>query len=149
WDEIWLNEAFATWLQRKATAHFNPSWQVMLHQRSPIDRAMARDAGTSTPAIRAGPVNEARGFDVFDEITYTKGGAVLSMLERWIGAEDFRRGLADYITGQKYSNATAGDLWYYLSQASGKDISEVASSWTDQPGFPLIVVGVECVRGNT
>jgi aminopeptidase N len=149
WDEIWLNEAFATWLERKATAHFNPAWQVDLHQRSPIDRAMTRDAGTATRAIRSGPVSESRVFDVFDEITYVKGGAVLSMLEQWIGPEVFRRGLAAYIDSQKYSNATAGDLWHHLSQASGQNVGDVAATWTDQEGFPGVRVSAECIEGRT
>jgi aminopeptidase N len=149
WDEIWLNEAFATWLERKATAKFNPTWQIELRQRLPIDRAMTRDAGTATRAIRSGPVSESSVFDVFDEITYTKGGAVLSMLELWIGPDVFRRGLTDYMESQKYSNATAGDLWYHLSRASGQDVSEVAATWTDQQGFPVVQVSTECNQGRT
>jgi len=149
WDEIWLNEAFATWLERKASAKFNPSWQIELRQRLPIDRAMTRDAGTATRAIRSGPVNESSVFDVFDEITYTKGGAVLSMLELWIGPEVFRRGLTAYMESQKYSNATAGDLWYHLSRVSGQNVSEVAATWTDQQGFPVVQVSTECNQGRT
>jgi aminopeptidase N len=110
---------------------------------------MTRDAGTATRAIRSGPVNESSVFDVFDEITYTKGGAVLSMLEQWIGPEVFRRGLMAYMESQKYSNATAGDLWYHLSRASGQDVSEVAATWTDQQGFPVVQVSNECNQGRT
>lgn len=149
WEEIWLNEAFATWVERKTTAKFNPSWQVDLRQRLPIDRAMTRDASSATRAIRSGPVNESSVFDVFDDITYTKGGAVLSMLELWIGPEVFRRGLTAYLESQKYSNATAGDLWYHLSRASGQDVSEVAATWTDQQGFPVVQVSAACNQGRT
>ena len=149
WDEIWLNEAFATWLERKTTAEFNPTWQIHLRQRLPIDRAMTRDAGTATRAIRSGPVNESSVFDVFDDITYTKGGAVLSMLELWVGPDAFRRGLTAYLESQKYSNATAGDLWHHISYASGKDVSAVAATWTDQQGFPVVQVRTECKEGKT
>ncbi len=149
WDEIWLNEAFATWLERKATAEFNPTWQIHLRERLPIDRAMTRDAGTATRAIRSGPVNESSVFDVFDDITYTKGGAVLSMLELWVGPDAFRRGLTAYLESQKYSNATAGDLWHHMSYASGKDVSAVAATWTDQQGFPVVQVRTECKEGKT
>jgi aminopeptidase N len=149
WEEIWLNEAFATWLARKATAKFNPAWQVDLHQRSNIDRAMRRDASGATRAIRSGPVTESAVFDVFDDITYTKGGAVLGMLEAWIQPGMFRRGLAAYIKGQQYSSATAGDLWHHMSAASGQDVSAVAASWTDQPGFPLLQVRAQCRQGAT
>ncbi|HEV2039659.1 MAG TPA: M1 family aminopeptidase, partial [Casimicrobiaceae bacterium] len=149
WDEIWLNEAFATWLERKTSAEFNPTWQIPLRQRLPIDRAMTRDAGTATRAIRSGPVNESSVFDVFDDITYTKGGAVLSMLELWVGPDAFRRGLTAYLTSQKYSNATAGDLWHHMSYASGQDVSAVAATWTDQQGFPVVQVRTECKEGKT
>jgi aminopeptidase N len=149
WDEIWLNEAFATWMAAKATARFNPAWQSELHRRQWIDRAMARDATRATRAIRSGPVRESAVFDVFDNITYTKGGAVLSMLEQWIGPEVFRRGLVDYMQGQKLSNATAGDLWYHMAQASGRPVTQVAASWTDQRGFPLVRLVTRCVAGRT
>ena len=115
WDEIWLNEAFATWMAGKATARFNPAWNTELHRRKWIDRAMARDATTATRAIRSGPVRESAVFDVFDNITYTKGGAVLSMLEQWIGPDAFRRGLAAYMQGQSDFPtpplATCGSTW--------------------------------------
>lgn len=149
WNEIWLNEAFATWLAEKAADRFNPDWQMPLNRRKPIDRAMLRDASDATRAIRSGPVSEARVSDVFDEITYQKGGAVLSMLEQWIGADAFQRGLAAYIAQRKLSNATAGDLWFHIGRASGRDVTSVAASWTDQPGFPLVRVRSRCEAGET
>ena len=149
WNEIWLNEAFATWLAEKTADRFNPDWQVQLHRRTPIDRAMLRDGGTSTRAIRSGPVTESRVFDVFDDITYVKGGAVLSMLEQWIGPAAFQRGLAAYIRQRRFSNATAGDLWFHIGRASGRDVAAVATSWTDQEGFPLVRVNAGCEGGAT
>ena len=148
WEEIWLNEAFATWLERKTTDRFNPGWRIPLESRLPIDRAMTLDAGAATRAIRSGPVRESAVFDVFDPITYAKGGAVLTMLEQWIGPVDFRRGLVAYMKGQRLSNATAADLWHYIGQASGKDVSGVAASWTDQQGFPLVQVSSRCEAGE-
>jgi len=149
WEEIWLNEAFATWMAEKAVDRFNPEWQTSLRRRQPIDWTMGRDAGPATRAIRSGAVLEDRVFDVFDGITYTKGGAVLSMLEQWIGPEAFRRGLAAYMSARRFSNATAGDLWYHIGQASSRDIAGVAASWTDQPGFPLVSVASRCEGGQT
>jgi Peptidase family M1 domain/ERAP1-like C-terminal domain/Peptidase M1 N-terminal domain len=145
WEEIWLNEAFATWLERKTTDHFNPDWKVPLQSRRPIDRAMAIDAGSATRAIRSGPVRESAVFDVFDPITYAKGGAVLTMLEQWIGPERFRRGLVAYMKERRLSNATAADLWHHIGRASGKDTAAVAASWTDQQGFPLVQLRSACV----
>jgi aminopeptidase N len=148
WEEIWLNEAFATWLAEKATDRFNPEWQVGLRRRSPIDRTMLDDAGSATRAIRSGAVGEDHVFDVFDGITYVKGGAVLSMLEGWIGPEAFQRGLAAYMKERRFSNATAGDLWFHMGQAAGRDVNVVASSWTDQKGFPLVSVTARCEQGT-
>ena len=149
WEEIWLNEAFATWMADKATARFNPLWRIDLERRLSVDRTMARDAGRSTRAIRSGAVAEAAVFDVFDDITYVKGGAVLDMLEHWLGAEAFQRGLAAYMRERKFSNATAGDLWHHMAQASKRDVAAVAASWTDQRGYPLVQVESRCEAGIT
>lgn len=148
WDEIWLNEAFATWMAKKTTDRFNPDWQVGLESVLWRQGVMKTDAGPATRAIRSGPVVETAVFDVFDGVTYTKGGAVLDMLEAHLGPEGFRRGLAAYFEGQKYSNATAGDLWHYLGQASGKDAGAIARSWTDQQGFPLLTAVTTCDKGR-
>ena len=149
WEEIWLNEAFATWLARKATMRLHPEWQLDLRQRLSVDWAMQRDSGPETRAIRSGPVSENRVLEVFDAITYQKGGAVLSMLEQWLGEDAFRKGLAAYVKGQSYSNATAGDLWHFLSGGSDKTVSRMAASWTDQEGFPVVAVEEQCVSGKT
>jgi aminopeptidase N len=148
WDEIWLNEAFAVWMQHKATARFNPDWQIPLHDILGRQWVMRGDAGPATRAIRSGPVIETAVFDVFDGVTYTKGGAVLEMLEAHIGPDAFRRGIAAYFEGQKFSNATAGDLWHYLGQASGTDVAAIAQSWTDQPGYPLLQARVACTAAR-
>jgi aminopeptidase N len=149
WDEIWLNEAFATWMQVKATERFHPEWQTRLSSRGWLDRTMARDATAATRAIRSGPVNEARVFDVFDGITYSKGGAVLSMLEQWVGEDAFQRGLAAYMRERRMSAATAGDLWHHIGQAVGQPVAAVAASWTDQVGLPLIDVSAACEGAHT
>ena len=149
WEEIWLNEAFATWLAEKATEKFNPEWQIQLRRRQSIDAAMDNDASAATRAIRSGAVQEDRVFDVFDNITYVKGGAVLSMLEGWMGREVFRQGLSNYMKQRRLSNATAADLWFHIGQASGRDVARVARSWTDQKGFPLVTVQSRCEAGQT
>ena len=149
WNEIWLNEAFATWMAQKASEHFHPEWQTVLRNRRGLESTMARDAGVATRAIRAGPVSEASVFEVFDDITYGKGGAVLSMLEQWIGEETFRRGLAAYMAERAFKPATAGDLWFHIGRVGGQPVAEVAASWTDQPGLPLINVSASCEAGAT
>jgi hypothetical protein len=149
WEEIWLNEAFATWMKYKAAARFHPEWRTDLEGRIAMESVMERDAGPSTRPIRSGPVTESSVSEVFDDITYTKGGAVLSMLEQWIGPESFRRGLASYMRERRMSNATAGDLWHHLSKAAGKDVAAVAASWTDQDGFPVVEVSSRCAGKET
>jgi aminopeptidase N len=149
WDEIWLNEAFATWMQNKAAERFHPQWQPQLSSRRWLDRALERDATATTRAIRSGPVNEARVFEVFDDITYQKGGAVLSMLEQWVGDDAFQRGLAAYMKERRMAPATAGDLWHHVGGAVGQPVAAVAASWTDQPGLPLVEANAACVEGRT
>ncbi len=148
WSEIWLNEAFATWLEGKTSDHFNPAWKVPLQKRRSLDEAMVLDAGSATRAIRSGPVRETAVFDIFDSITYDKGGAVLTMLEQWAGPQAFQKGLADYMKGQRLSNATAADLWFYIGRAARKDAAGMAASWTDQQGFPLVRATSSCKAGR-
>jgi aminopeptidase N len=150
WSEIWLNEAFATWMADKAAARFHPEWQTALRQRGPVDRAMARDATAATRAIRSGPVSEESVFEVFYGVTYAKGGAVLSMLEQWVGEAVFQRGMAAYMRERAFKPATAGDLWAHLGRAAGlPELAAAAASWTDQPGLPLLTVAQRCEAGRT
>lgn len=148
WNEIWLNEAFATWIAQKAEHHFNPNWQVPLTRRVGLERVLARDASSATRPIRGGDVAEQKVFDVFDSITYDKGGAVLTMLEQWLGPEVFQRGLQAYMRDRRMSNATAGDLWHHLGQAAGRDVKAVAAAWTDHTGYPMVSVSERCELGK-
>ena len=149
WEEIWLNEAFANWMETKVSERFNPQWHERLRRRPWLDQTMTGDAGAATRAIRSGTVNESSVFNVFDSITYNKGGAVLAMLEEWIGEEPFRQGLARYMKDRQFSNATAGDLWHHMHLASGKNVSDVAARWTDQQGFPAVELTASCKDGQT
>lgn len=149
WTEIWLNEAFATWLERKASARFHPEWNATLEARRELERAIDRDSTPATRPIRSGPVREASVYEVFDNITYLKGGAVLSMLEQWVGPDAFQRGLAAYMAERAMKPATAGDLWHHIGRAARRPVAAVAASWTDQPGLPLIEVDMACEDGRS
>lgn len=149
WDDIWLNEAFATWMADKASDQFNPEWKLKLSERLAKEEAMLRDAGPATRPITTPIVSEDQFFGVFDEITYQKGGAVLTMFEAALGEEAFRDGLRRYMRAHAYANATAGDLWFHLSQAAKRDVGAQIAGWIEQPGFPVLDVATRCVGGRT
>ncbi|HEU0204243.1 MAG TPA: M1 family metallopeptidase [Burkholderiaceae bacterium] len=107
WDDIWLNEAFATWMAVKASDDLNPAWRVRVRDRLYREPALVRDATDATRAIAEPPAHESSIFEVFDDITYDKGGTVLGMFEGHLGAEVFRDGLRRYLAAHRFSNATA------------------------------------------
>jgi aminopeptidase N len=150
WDNLWLNEGFASWMGSKCTAHFNPDWEVWLRREFPRDPsrrvgivkevAMEGDARSTTHPIQQPVATEAEANSAFDDITYKKGQSFLRMLESFLGDEVFREGIRRYMAAHMYSNSTTADLWNALSEASGKPVREIAAGWTEQPGFPLVKV---------
>src|SRR5205809_5412855 len=148
WDNLWLNEGFASWMGTKCTAHFNPQWEVWLRRNLPRDptrrvgiakeQAMESDARSTTHAIQQPIATEAEANSAFDDITYKKGQSFLRMLESFLGEDVFRDGIRRYIAAHKYSNSTTADLWNALSEASKKPVGEIAAGWTEQPGSPLV-----------
>ena len=150
WDNLWLNEGFASWMGGKCTSHFNPHWEVWLSRQLPRDptrrtgiakeAAMEGDARSTTHPIQQPVATEAEANSVFDDITYKKGQSFLRMLESFLGEGVFRDGIRQYIDAHKYSNTTTADLWIALSQASNKPVGEIAAGWTEQPGFPVVHV---------
>jgi len=150
WDNLWLNEGFASWMGSKCTAHFNPQWEVWLRREFPRDPsrragiakevAMEGDARSTTHSIQQPVATEAEANSAFDDITYKKGQSFLRMLESFLGDDVFREGIRDYIAAHAYLNTTTADLWNALSDASGKPVGEIAAGWTEQPGFPVVKV---------
>jgi aminopeptidase N len=150
WDNLWLNEGFASWMGSKCTAHFNPQWEVWLRREFPRDpsrrvgiakeAAMEGDARSTTHPIQQPVATEAEANSAFDDITYKKGKSFLRMLESFLGEDVFREGIRCYMATHMYSNTTTADLWNALSEASGKPVGEIAAGWTEQPGFPLVKV---------
>jgi aminopeptidase N len=150
WDNLWLNEGFASWMGSKCTAHFNPHWEVWLARDLPRDptrrsgiakeAAMEGDARSTTHPIQQRIATEAEANSAFDDITYKKGQSFLRMLESFLGEDVFRDGIRRYIAAHKYSNTTTADLWNALSGASNKSVGEIAAGWTEQPGFPVVTV---------
>jgi len=150
WDNLWLNEGFASWMGTKCTAHFNPQWEVWLEKSIPRDparrigipkeQAMEGDARATTHPIQQPVASEGEANNAFDDITYKKGQSFLRMLESFLGEEPFRNGIRRYIQAHQYSNSTTADLWNALGAASGKPVMEIAAAWTEQPGFPVVMV---------
>lgn len=150
WDNLWLNEGFASWMGSKCTAHFNPEWEVWLQKSVPRDptrrvgipkeQAMEGDARITTHPIQQPVASEAEANSAFDDITYKKGQSFIRMLEAFLGEDPFRDGIRRYMHAHKFSNTTTADLWSSLSEASGKPVSEIAAGWTEQAGFPLVTV---------
>src|SRR5881392_2809382 len=150
WDNLWLNEGFASWMGTKVSAKFNPDWEVWLARNSPRDpmrraglgkeAAMEGDARSTTHPIQQPIKTEAEANSAFDDITYREGMSFIRMLESYLGEDVFRDGIRRYMAAHKFSNTTTVDLWNALAEASGKPVTEVAAAWTEQPGFPVVKV---------
>ncbi|HEY4975329.1 MAG TPA: M1 family metallopeptidase, partial [Steroidobacteraceae bacterium] len=145
WDDLWLNESFASWRAAKETDQRNPRWKWWQGQDADKEIAMSADARQSSHAIQQHVSDELQAANAFDpEITYSKGQAVLRMFEAYLGPDTFRSGVRRYIKARAFSNATSADLWNALGAASGASVVAMASSWTEQPGFPLVTVAASC-----
>jgi len=140
WDDLWLNEAFATWMAYKVVDQWKPAWRMWDDFENGKASALALDAMDSTHPIRGEVRNADQATENFDAITYEKGGAMLRMLEGWLGADAFRDGIRDYMRKHAFENAVADDLWAALARASGQPIVEVANGWIGRPGFPLVTL---------
>ncbi|WP_242337309.1 MULTISPECIES: M1 family metallopeptidase [Anaeromyxobacter] len=140
WDDLWLNEAFATWMAFKVVDQWNPAWRVWLEFDQGKAAAMHLDALRSTHPIHAEIRDVNAAGEAFDLITYEKGGAVLRMIEGYLGAERFRDGIRLYMRRHAKGNAVADDLWGALAEASREPVVELANAWIGQPGFPLVHV---------
>ncbi len=144
WDDLWLNESFASWRGAKETDLRNPTWKWWEMQDASKESAMHGDAFTVSHPIEQHVADELQAANAFDAITYNKGEAVLRMLEAYLGERTFRDGVRKYIKARAYSNSTSGDLWNALGTASGKDVAALAAPWIEQPGFPLVSVASRC-----
>jgi aminopeptidase N len=138
WDDLWLNEGFASWMQLKATSHFHPEWDVWRDALAAKEEAMRVDARAGThPIIQ--PIRDVlQAGEAFDTITYSKGQAVITMLENYLGPDSFRDGVRRYITAHAYGNTVSDDLWREFDATSAKPVTQVARDFTVQSGVPLI-----------
>ncbi|MGN6270395.1 MAG: M1 family metallopeptidase [Sphingomonas sp.] len=150
WDDLWLNEGFASWMSNKAMGDLNPGWNIPA-QNVAYDRegALGIDSTAAThPIIRHLTTVDQIG-SAFDGITYSKGQAVIGMIESTVGADTFRTGIRDYMARYKYSNTVTDQLWDEIGRAWGKPIAGIAHDFTLQGGVPLIKVVSESCSGGT
>src|SRR4051812_48329347 len=140
WDDLWLNEAFATWMAYKIVDQWRPKWRVWMDFENGKGAALHLDALKSSHPIRAEIRNAEEAGESFDAITYEKGGAILRMIEGYLGETAFRDGIRLYMKKHREKNATADDLWGALAESSGQPILELANGWIRQTGYPLLTV---------
>jgi aminopeptidase N len=148
WDNLWLNEGFASWMQEKAAEHFYPEWRPWLNDYGQKQFAMALDARRTSHPIQQKVADESEAQTAFDGITYSKAQAFIRMLEGYLGEAAFRDGIRRYMAAHAYRNTTTADLWKALEAAAGKPVAKIAASFTEQEGVPLIVAETSCTGGK-
>ncbi|MEE8518852.1 MAG: M1 family metallopeptidase [Dehalococcoidia bacterium] len=145
WDDLWLNESFASWMGDKAVDHLYPEWQMWTQFVSnDTNSALGLDGLRNSHPIEAKVNDPSEIRELFDAISYSKGGSVLRMLEDFLGPETFQKGLHGYLSGHAYGNARTEHLWSALAEASNMPVTAIMDSWVKQMGYP--VVGVEFKR---
>ena len=138
WDDLWLNEGFASWMEHKAADRFHPEWKSSLQAMASRDRAMQVDAGPRTHPVIT-PIRDVfAASGAFDSITYKKGEAVIRMLERYVGEDAFRAGIRAYMARHAYGATTTDELWAELERVSPLPVTDIAHDFTLQSGVPLI-----------
>jgi aminopeptidase N/puromycin-sensitive aminopeptidase len=141
WDNLWLNEGFATWMETKAAEKWQPKWPYAQSVAADENGILDEDAGRTTRAILAQAETPAEINEMFDDIAYGKAGAVIGMVESWVGEETFRRGVQAYLAAHRYGNATSEDFWNAQTRVSGMPVDKVMQSFVEQPGVPLVTIG--------
>lgn len=147
WDDIWLNEAFATWMASKVIGQWKPAWDAPVERVASKARVMGEDSLDAARAIRQPIATQGDIQNAFDGITYQKGEAVLTMLERWIGPETFQRGVRAYMKQHAWGSATYADFVGAMSAAAGKDLRPLFDSFVLQSGVPLVSFELRCDKG--
>lgn len=148
WDDLWLNEAFATWMTPKVLEQFAPRWNAAANRIETRNNAMRADALLTARRIRQ-PIESLDDIkNAFDGITYGKGASVIAMFEEYVGAEPFRRGVHRYLTSHADGNATAKEFLADISAEAGKDVAPAFSTFLDQAGVPLVSARLACEGGK-
>jgi len=149
WNDIWLNEGFATWMAWKPLEAWQPEWNVKQQEIGETLGALNADSLDSVRTIRANAETPADIQALFDGIAYGKAASVLRMVEAYVGPEVFEKGVNAYLEKHKYANATAEDFWNQITETSGKPVDRIMKSFTEQAGAPLVNVKSECKGDKT
>jgi aminopeptidase N len=140
WDDIWLNEGYASWMENVATDELRPDWNIWDQSQAPLQAAMQQDARENSHPIIVPIANVDQAEQAFDLITYQKGFSVVRMLEDYVGRDGFRAGVQAYMREHQHRNTRSVQLWQAIEAASGRPIRQIADDFTTQPGVPLINV---------
>jgi len=138
WDNLWLNEGFATWMETKPVAEWRPEWNFTQDDAQTLDDTLNLDAQRTTRTIRATANTPDEINEMFDGIAYGKAGAVIGMVENYLGKETFRQGVHNYLQAHLYANATAEDFWNAQTANSHQPVDKIMASFITQPGVPLL-----------
>ena len=141
WDNIWLNEGFATWMEHKPVEAWKPEWNIAEDRVAETQSTLNYDAQRVTRTIRAKADTPDEINQMFDGISYGKAGAVLAMVEHYVGEETFRQGVHAYLSAHMYGNATAEDFWGAQTRVSHKPVDKIMESLVAQPGVPMLSFG--------
>lgn len=147
WNDLWLNEAFATWLSYKIVDGWKPGWKMWQEFEQAKKSPLSIDSLRSTRAISAAVSSSADIQAMFDPLTYDKGGSILRMLEGYLGEKAFRKGIRLYMRRHRYGNTEASDLWRALEEASGQPVTRLAEDWLKRPGYPIVSAKADGERG--
>jgi len=149
WDDLWLNEGFASWMETKTTDHFNPEWHALLSRVDGREQAMNLDSFATTHPVVQEIRTVSETNQAFDAIAYQKGEAVISMLEAYAGEDVWRAGLRRYMAEHQYANTVSDDLWRAVETAGATGLTAIAHDFTRQPGVPLVRAAARCEGGRT
>ena len=149
WDDIWLNEGFATWMSSKPIQSWKPEWNFNLDDVSQTGGTLNTDSLDNTRPIHQAADTPAQIQELFDGIAYGKAAAVLRMLEAYLGEDTFRAGVNAYLHQHQYANATAGDFWQAQAKTSKKPVDEIMPTFVKQAGVPIIDVKSQCSGSST
>ncbi len=148
WDDIWLNEGFATWMANKPLAAWHPEWQVDLDEVEETQVAVSTDALRTTRPIRTKVETPDEINEVFDGIAYQKTASVLRTIENYVGPELFRKGVASYLRKYSFANAAGEDFWTEVARVTGKPVDRIMKPYIEQSGVPVVKIDAKC-QGNS